>query len=72
MRGITVNTVIPGAVSPGMMDGSPEHRAFFEAASPFGRVGRADEIASVVSFLCSDEASWVSGTNILVNGAANA
>jgi 3-oxoacyl-[acyl-carrier protein] reductase len=71
-RGITVNTVIPGAVSPGMMDGAPEHRAFFENASPFKRVGRADEIASVVSFLCSEEASWVSGTNILVNGAANA
>lgn len=70
-RNITVNTVIPGATSPGMMDGSPEYRAFFENASPFKRIGRADEIAAVVAFLASPEASWVSGTHILANGAAN-
>lgn len=71
-KGITVNTVIPGATSPGMMDKSVEHRAFFEKASPFGRIGRAEEVAAVVAFICSPEASWVSGTHILVNGAANA
>ena len=71
-KGITVNTVVPGATSPGMMDNSPDHRAFFENASPFKRVGRAEEVAAVVAFLCSDEASWVSGTDILVNGAGNA
>jgi 3-oxoacyl-[acyl-carrier protein] reductase len=70
-RNITVNTVIPGATSPGMMDGSPEYRAFFENASPFKRIGRAEEIAAVVAFLASPEASWVSGTHILANGAAN-
>jgi len=69
-KGITVNTVIPGATSPGMMDNAPEHRPFFEKASPFGRIGRAEEVAAVVVFLCSPEASWVSGTHILVNGAA--
>jgi 3-oxoacyl-[acyl-carrier protein] reductase len=70
-RNITVNTVIPGATSPGMMDGSPQYRAFFENASPFKRIGRADEIAAVVAFLASPEAGWVSGTHILANGAAN-
>ena len=70
-KGITVNTVVPGATSPGMMDNSEGYREFFEKASPFGRVGRAEEIAAVVAFLCSPEASWVSGTHILVNGAAN-
>jgi 3-oxoacyl-[acyl-carrier protein] reductase len=55
-----------------MIDNSPDYREFFEKASPFGRVGRAEEIAAVVAFLCSPEASWVSGTHILVNGAANA
>lgn len=71
-RGITVNTVIPGAVSPGMADSTPaEYRDFFENASPFGRIGRAQEIASVVAFLASEEASWVSGAHILCNGAAS-
>lgn len=70
-RGITVNTVIPGATSPGMMDNSSAHRAFFENASPFKRIGKAGEIAAVVAFLASPEASWVSGAQILANGAAN-
>lgn len=70
-RGITVNTVIPGATSPGMADGSPQYHDFFANASPFGRIGRAEEIVNVVAFLCSPEASWVSGSHILANGAAN-
>jgi 3-oxoacyl-[acyl-carrier protein] reductase len=71
-KGVTVNTVIPGATSPGMFDLTPEPwRTKFVDASPFSRVGRADEVASVVAFLASSEASWVSGTHIRVNGAAN-
>lgn len=71
-RGVTVNTVIPGATTPGMFDLTPEPwRSKFMEASPFGRVGRADEVASVVAFLASPEGSWVSGTHIRVNGAAN-
>lgn len=71
-RGVTVNTVIPGATSPGMFDLTPEPwRAKFMGASPFGRVGRAEEVAAVVAFLASPEASWVSATHIRVNGAAN-
>ena len=71
-KGVTVNTVIPGATSPGMMDSAPEqYLSFFENASPFGRIGKASEIASVVAFLASEEASWVSGAHILANGAAN-
>lgn len=71
-QGVTVNTVIPGATAPGMMDSAPEgFRAFFENASPFGRIGTAGEIAEVVAFLASPQASWVSGAHILANGAAN-
>jgi 3-oxoacyl-[acyl-carrier protein] reductase len=71
-KGVTVNTVLPGATSPGMMDTAPPGaRAFFEKASPFSRIGRAQEIAAVVAFLASPEASWVSGAHIMANGAAN-
>ena len=71
-RNITVNMVTPGATSPGMMDASPQYRGFMEQASPFKRIGHADEIAEVVAFLASPAASWVSGADILANGAASA
>jgi 3-oxoacyl-[acyl-carrier protein] reductase len=71
-KGVTVNTVIPGATSPGMMDTALDGAlGFFEKASPFGRIGRATEVAAVVAFLASPEASWVSGAHILAHGAAN-
>jgi 3-oxoacyl-[acyl-carrier protein] reductase len=71
-RGITVNMVIPGATSPGMIDNWPQNLSVYEAASPFKRIGRADEIAALVAFLASPEGSWVSGAHIIANGAATA
>jgi len=53
-----------------MIDSSPDYLEFFSSASPFKRIGRAEEIAAVVAFLASPEASWVSGAHILANGAA--
>ncbi len=71
-QGVTVNTIIPGATAPGMMENAPAAtRAFFENASPFGRIGTAGEIAEIAAFLASPQASWVSGAHILANGAAN-
>jgi 3-oxoacyl-[acyl-carrier protein] reductase len=71
-QGVTVNTIIPGATAPGMMDNAPAGmRAFFENASPFGRIGTAGEIAEIAAFLASPQAAWVSGAHILANGAAN-
>lgn len=70
-RNITVNAIIPGAVSPGMMDANPQYLPAMEAASPFNRIGKASEIASIVSFLASEEGSWVTAGTILANGAAN-
>jgi 3-oxoacyl-[acyl-carrier protein] reductase len=71
-QGVTVNTVIPGATSPGMIDGAPDvYKEIYAKASPFGRYGRAEEVAATVAFLCSPEASWISGAHVVVNGAAN-
>ncbi len=72
-QAVTVNCIIPGATSPGMAERTPEpYRSFYENASPFKRIGRAEEVAAVVAFLASPQASWVSGAHILANGAASA
>jgi 3-oxoacyl-[acyl-carrier protein] reductase len=72
-RGINVNSVMPGPTSPGMADlAPPEVREAVKRASPFGRLGAADEIAAVVAFLCGEDARWISGQHLLVNGAASA
>ncbi len=68
---ITVNSVLPGPTSPGMFDNLPEEiREEAAASSPFGRIGQAQDIADVVAFLVSEEARWITGQHILVNGGA--
>jgi 3-oxoacyl-[acyl-carrier protein] reductase len=66
-RGITVNAVAPGIISTGMGD------AAFDAASiadlvPMKRAGSASEVASLVAFLASDEAAYITGQIISING----
>lgn len=70
-KGVTVNCVIPGATSPGMIDAAPEYKPFYESSTPSGRIGTAEEVAAVVAFLASPDASWVSAAKIMVNGAGN-
>jgi 3-oxoacyl-[acyl-carrier protein] reductase len=69
-RHITVNTVSPGATeTETYRDGkTAEFLNRVEAMSAFGRLGRPDEIAAVVTFLASDAAGWVTAQNIRVNG----
>ena len=70
-RGITVNSVLPGPVKPGMFAGSPQEVQDNAAKqSPFGRIGEPQDIARVVAFLASQESGWISGQHITVNGAA--
>jgi len=70
-HGIRVNAVGPGSIDTEMMAGvnaSPEALARVLSRTPIGRVGTADEIGSVVAFLCSDKASYVTGETIYVDG----
>ena len=67
--GITVNTVSPGYVATDMVMAVPEDvRAKIVAEIPTGRLGKPEEIAFAVSFLVSDEAAWITGSNLDING----
>jgi 3-oxoacyl-[acyl-carrier protein] reductase len=68
-RGITVNAVAPGFIDTDMTRELPEaQREALLGAIPLGRLGQPDEIASVVTFLASDGAAYVTGETIHVNG----
>ncbi|MEZ2418020.1 acetoacetyl-CoA reductase [Luteibacter sp. RCC_6_2] len=67
--GITVNTVSPGYVGTDLVMAVPEDiRAKIVAQIPVGRLGRPEEIAHAVAFLTSEESSWITGSNLAING----
>ena len=68
-RGITVNAVAPGFIKTPMTDAlTDEQRDKMLGLVAMGRYGQPEEIASVVSFLCSDDASYVTGQVIEISG----
>ena len=68
-KGVTVNTVSPGYVETDMVKAiKKEIRDQIIAAIPMGRLARPEEIAAVVTFLASEEAGYITGANISVNG----
>lgn len=74
-KGITANVVAPGPVETdfnnAFIRNNPQVKERMSGLSPLGRVGRADDIGSVVAFLCSEDAKWITGQRIEVSGGIN-
>lgn len=74
-RGIRANVVAPGPIETDFNNAAirnnPQMKGFLSGQSPLGRVGNADDIGSVVAFICSDEAKWINGQRIEVSGGIN-
>jgi len=64
--GIRVNVVAPGLIDTEMIKGAPIER--IKDIIPMARIGKPEEVAKVVRFLCSDDASYITGQVISVNG----
>ncbi|MGY4654246.1 SDR family NAD(P)-dependent oxidoreductase [Mycobacterium sp. URHB0021] len=70
--GVTVNAVTPGAVDTNIRVGSTdEQEAKLAADIPVGRTATTDEVAAVITFLSSDDASYLTGTTIDINGGSH-
>jgi NAD(P)-dependent dehydrogenase (short-subunit alcohol dehydrogenase family) len=74
-RGIRSNIVAPGAIETDFNNASlrnnPQVKAFITSQTPLGRIGMADDIGSVVAFLCTEDAKWINGQRIEVSGGIN-
>jgi len=67
-RGITVNAVAPGIIDTGMSEGVFGAEAIKQLV-PMRRAGKPEEVADLVAFLASDQAAFISGQVISINGA---
>jgi NAD(P)-dependent dehydrogenase (short-subunit alcohol dehydrogenase family) len=70
--GIRINAVCPGAIHTSMtaqlIDRHPDIKQLLESNSPMNRIAEADEVARAVLFLCSDDASFITGHPLAVDG----
>lgn len=72
-KGIRVNAVCPGYIDTPLLSHIPDDaKEKLVALHPMGRLGRAEEVANAVLFLASDEASFVSGSSLMVDGGYTA
>ena len=68
-RGVRVNVVAPGYIATELTDVLPDEiKQTILASTPLGRLGRPEDVAACVRFLCSDEAEFVTGEVLLVDG----
>ena len=69
--GIICNAVAPGKIVTGAvgdLSQTPEGLAYVQSRTPFGRLGEARDVAAAVAFLASDDATYISGVNLMVDG----
>ena len=71
-RGITVNNVQPGPIDTDLNPASGDWAVPQKAATALNRFGTVDEVASLVAFVASREASYITGANLTVDGGTNA
>jgi acetoacetyl-CoA reductase len=69
-KGVTVNTISPGYIGTKMVLAIPKEILDSKIVPqiPVGRLGKPEEVAGLVAYLCSEEASFVTGANIAING----
>jgi len=69
-KGVTVNTISPGYIGTKMVTAIPQDVLDSKILPqiPLGRLGKPEEIAGLIIYLCSDEAAFVTGSNIAING----
>ncbi len=69
-RGVTVNTVSPGYLETKMVLAVPKEILESKVISqiPVGRLGKPDELAALVAFICSEQAGFMTGSNVAMNG----
>jgi 3-oxoacyl-[acyl-carrier protein] reductase len=68
-KGITINAVLPGnVVSEGLEDMGEDYLAEMTASIPLGRLGKVEEIGAAALFLATDEAAYITGQTIVVDG----
>ena len=73
--GIRVNTVLPGGIDTPLLRGPLGDDFDFDAllsGTPVGRVGRVEEVTAAVCFLCSPEASYITGSELIIDGGMQA
>jgi 3-oxoacyl-[acyl-carrier protein] reductase len=71
-RGITVNNVQPGPIDTDLNPASGDWAAPQKAVTALNRYGTVDEVAALVAFVASPESSYITGTNLTVDGGTNA